>query len=115
MENCIFCKIAKGEIPSDIVYETDKVVAFKDLNPIAPVHLLIIPKEHFTDFLDFAKSENRAELADAMMEAVEEIAKDLGLESFHILNNCGAEHGQSVFHLHFHLISGEDITKKIVL
>ena len=113
MDNCIFCAIAEHKIPSEIVYEDDLVVAFKDVKPIAPTHLLIIPKEHFRDFLEFSQSPRRAEISEALMHAIKTICEEQEIESFHILNNCGEAHGQSVFHLHFHLISGVDLTKHI--
>lgn len=114
MDNCIFCKIAKKEIPSEIVYENDLVMAFKDANPVADTHLLLIPKKHYPDILALAASEDCAEISTAITKAIKDIAESLGIDSFHILNNCGKEHGQSVFHVHYHLIHGRDLTKMLL-
>ena len=103
---CIFCKIANGEIPSNKVYETDKVVAFYDLEPQAPSHILIIPKQHIACAADIDSS-NSAVMAD-VFEAASEIAKKLSIDSFRLVNNCGEKAGQSVMHLHFHMLSGRD-------
>ena len=105
MENCLFCKIAAGEIPSNKIYEDDKVLAFYDIEPQAPVHFLVIPKEHIccTDAID---SSNSAIVAH-VFEVIAKIAKDLKLEKgYRIVNNCGEEGGQTVKHLHFHVLGG---------
>ncbi len=107
--DCIFCKIANGEIPSTKVYEDDKILAFKDLDPQAPVHLLVIPKEHIKWAYDVT-AENSAVIAH-IFEKIPEIAKSQGLEEgFRIVNNCGAPAGQTVHHIHFHLMGGRDFT-----
>ena len=107
--DCIFCKIANGEIPSTKVYEDDKILAFKDLDPQAPVHLLVIPKEHIKWAYDVT-AENSAVIAH-IFEEIPEIAKSQGLEEgFRIVNNCGAPAGQTVHHIHFHLMGGRDFT-----
>ena len=107
--DCIFCKIANGEIPSTKVYEDDKILAFKDLDPQAPVHLLVIPKEHIKWAYDVT-AENSAVIAH-IFEKIPEIAKSQGLEEgFRIVNNCGAPAGQTVHHIHFHLRGGRDFT-----
>lgn len=106
MDNCIFCKIAKGEISSDKVYEDDKILAFKDLNPMAPVHVLFIPKEHIccAEKID----ETNSHLVAHIFETIPKVAKELGLENgYRIVNNCKEEAGQTVFHLHFHLLGGK--------
>ncbi len=113
MSDCIFCKIAQGEIPSEVVYETDKVIAFKDLHPVAPVHVLIIPKSHLADLNELARSDQRAELMEEVLQATQALCKLYHTNSFNLVNNCGQDAGQSVFHLHFHFISGLDLTKKI--
>lgn len=105
---CIFCKIVNGEIPSNKVYENDKVLAFYDLEPQAPTHILIIPKQHIACAADIDSS-NSAVMAD-LFEATSEIAKKLSLDSFRLVNNCGEKAGQSVMHLHFHMLSGRDFT-----
>lgn len=105
---CIFCKIVNGEIPSNKVYENDKVLAFYDLEPQAPTHILIIPKQHIACAADIDSS-NSAVMAD-LFEAASEIAKQLNIDSFRLVNNCGEKAGQSVMHLHFHMLSGRDFT-----
>ena len=105
--DCIFCKIANGEIPSNKVYEDDKVVAFYDLEPQAPVHILVIPKEHIASAAEINES-NSAVIAH-VFEIAAKIAKDLNLnEGFRIVNNCGDCAGQTVKHIHFHLMGGRD-------
>ena len=105
MENCLFCKIAAGEIPSNKIYEDDKVLAFYDIEPQAPVHFLVIPKEHIC-CADAIDSSNSAIVAH-VFEVIAKIAKDLKLEKgYRIVNNCGEEGGQTVKHLHFHVLGG---------
>ena len=106
--DCIFCKIAAGEIPSKKAYEDEKVVAFYDLEPQAPVHILIIPKEHIKWAYDVT-AENSAVIAH-IFEKIPEIAKAQGLsDGFRIVNNCGEDAGQTVFHIHFHLLARRDL------
>jgi histidine triad (HIT) family protein len=114
MDNCIFCKIANKQIPSTIVYENDRVIAFKDINPVAPVHILIIPKTHIASVNDL-DSDNAGMLVDIHL-AAKEIAKQLGIaeKGFRLINNCGADAGQTVFHLHYHLIGGTCLGPKII-
>ena len=104
MADCVFCKIAAGEIPSNKVYEDDKMVAFKDLEPAAPVHVLLIPKKHF-DNVTVADPE----LVAYMMGKVGEIANKLGVaeKGFRLVINNGDEGGQTIHHLHMHLIGGK--------
>ena len=105
--DCIFCKIAAGEIPSTKVYEDDTVVAFNDLDPQAPVHVLILPKEHLASAAEINES-NSAVVAH-IFEVAAKIAAEKGLkDGFRIVNNCGDSAGQSVKHLHFHLMGGRD-------
>ena len=105
--DCIFCKIAAGEMPSTKVYEDDTVVAFNDLDPQAPVHVLIIPKEHIASAAEINES-NSAVVAH-IFEVAAKIAAEKGLkDGFRIVNNCGDSAGQSVKHLHFHLMGGRD-------
>ena len=107
MNDCIFCKIIAGEIPSAKVYEDDTVYAFKDINPTAPVHILIIPKTHIKSAAEI-NSDNSAVVAH-IFEVAAIIAKEQGLdEGFRIVNNCGDIAGQSVKHLHFHLLGGRE-------
>lgn len=102
---CVFCKIANNEIPSDKVYEDEEIVAFNDLEPQAPVHVLIIPKEHIQS-ADYITKENQNIIGKIFIVA-SEIAKKQGLNNgYRIVNNCGEEGGQTVKHLHFHLMGG---------
>ncbi len=103
--DCIFCKIASGEIPSTKVYEDDTVVAFNDLEPQAPVHVLIIPKTHITSMADI--NEENSGVVAHIFEVAAIIAKEKGLDDgFRVVSNCGDSAGQSVKHLHFHLMGG---------
>ena len=106
-ENCIFCKIVKGEIPSNKVYEDDEILAFKDINPIAKVHILVIPKKHFNSLVDF----NDDILLAKMFKVIKKIAKEQGIEEggYRVLTNIGENGGQAVKHLHFHILGGEKL------
>ena len=113
MNDCLFCKIIAGDIPSAKVYEDDTVFAFRDINPQAPVHVLIIPKEHIRSAADIT-TENSAVIAH-IFEVATKIAKDEGCsDGFRIVNNCGDSAGQTVKHLHFHLIGGRTLGEKII-
>ncbi len=113
MSDCLFCKIIAGEIPSTKVYEDDKVFAFRDINPQAPVHMLVVPKEHL-DSADAVTAENAANVA-ACFTAIPKIAAAEGLkDGYRVINNCGASAGQTVMHIHFHLIGGRQLGEKIV-
>ena len=103
--DCIFCKIAAGEIPSNKAYEDDQVLAFYDLDPKAPTHILIIPKTHIGSAMEITP-ENSGVIAH-IYEVAAKLAKDLHLEKgFRIVNNCGEDGGQTVHHIHFHLLGG---------
>lgn len=105
--DCIFCKIINGEIPSNKAYEDDRVLAFYDLEPQAPVHILIVPKEHIACAADITP-ENSAVIAH-IFEVAAIIAKEKGLDDgFRIVNNCGESAGQTVKHIHFHLMGGRN-------
>lgn len=111
--DCIFCKIIDGEIPSAKYYEDDLVIAIKDVNPQAPFHALIMPKQHIESALDIDKS-NSALIA-RIFEAAAKIAKENGLDSgFRIINNCGEDAGQTVKHIHFHLLGGIKMSERII-
>lgn len=114
MENCIFCKILKKEIPSTIVYEDDKVLAFKDINPVAPVHVLIIPRVHISNVMEL--NEQNADILKDIHLAAKKIATELGVaeKGFRLITNCGEGAGQTVFHLHYHLIGGKELGPKII-
>ena len=102
--DCLFCSIIKGEIPSTKVYEDEYVYCFKDIAPIAPVHDLIIPKTHIASANDITEDNSAA--AAKVFEAAAKVAKIEGIESYRIINNCGDDAGQTVKHLHFHLLGG---------
>ena len=108
MSDCIFCKIAAGEIPSNKVYEDDLCLAFHDLSPQAPVHFLVIPKQHIGSAAEITP-ENSAVVAH-IYEVIAEIARREKLEKgFRVVTNCGEEGGQTVGHLHFHLLAGRNL------
>jgi len=104
MKDCIFCKIANGEIQARVVYQDDDVCAFKDLNPQAPSHILIVPVKHIESLS--AASEEDLQLLGKMQLAAAKIAKELDLKDFRLVANNGRGAGQSVFHLHYHLMGG---------
>ena len=108
--DCLFCKIIAGDIPCDKVYENDKVLAFRDINPQAPVHVLIIPKKHMENIL-----ECDGETAAALVAAVQKVAELEGVDKngFRVISNCGKDGAQSVFHLHIHLLGGKAMTEKM--
>ena len=108
MSDCLFCKIVAGEIPSSKVYEDDVCYAFNDIDPQAPTHFLVIPKEHIAS-CGAVTPENSAVVAHCF-EVIAKVTKDLGIEEFRVVSNCGASAGQSVFHLHFHVLAGRDMT-----
>ena len=109
MADCIFCKIIKGEIPSTKVYEDDKVYAFKDINPQAPVHILVIPKEHIESLN--ALDEQTAPIVAHIMLVIKKLAKENGLDNgYRVITNIGDDAGQTVHHLHFHLIGGKTLS-----
>lgn len=113
MENCLFCKIVAGDIPSSKVYENDKVLAFRDINPQAPVHILVIPKCHIASAGDITSDNSDA--AAACLEAVGIIAKQEKLEKgFRLISNCGEDAGQTVPHLHFHILAGKSMGETLV-
>ena len=106
MMNCLFCKIAAGEIPSTKVYEDDQILAFRDIAPQAPTHILVIPKTHIPS-VDGITAENSALVAH-IFEVIPQIAKAEGLENgYRVVSNCGADAGQTVPHLHFHILGGK--------
>ena len=110
MSDCIFCKIAKKEIPATVVYEDEQVVAFKDLEPQAPVHVLVIPKKH-VESVAALKAEDKELAAHSLVEVIPQLARELGVaeKGFRVVTNTGDEGGQSVKHLHFHLLGGRSM------
>lgn len=111
--SCIFCMIAAGDIPSTKVYEDKYVLAFRDINPQAPVHIVVIPKEHIC----CAKAINAENsfLVAKCFEAIAKIAESEKLEKgFRVINNCGEDGGQTVMHLHFHILGGVKLSEKVI-
>ena len=110
---CIFCKIISGDIPSKKAYEDEKILTFHDINPQAPVHILVIPKEHIPS-VDGINADNSTLVA-YIFETRPTIAKEAGLSNgYRVISNCGKNAGQTVFHLHFHILGGREMGEKIV-
>lgn len=109
MEDCIFCKIVKGEIPSEKVYEDDLVLAFNDLTPQAPIHTLVIPKEHIASANDI--DDKNSKVIGHIYEVISKLAKEQGFDKdgYRIVNNCGSDGGQTVDHIHFHILAGRGL------
>lgn len=108
--DCVFCKIVAGEIPADIRYQDGRVIAFPDTNPVAPTHLLIIPKKHIASLVDLPEADS-ALIAD-MAKTARELAKREGIDEsgYRLVMNCGKQGGQLVFHLHMHLLGGRQLS-----
>ena len=111
---CVFCKIVNKEIPADIVCENDKIIAFRDINPQARVHVLILPKTHIENIGNIT-DENKYMIGDIHLMA-NEVAKKLGVyeSGYRLITNCGSDAGQTVMHLHYHLIAGQKLGEKII-
>ncbi len=106
MENCLFCKIAAGQIPSDKVYEDEKILAFRDIAPQAPVHILVIPKSHLASVEEI--TEANCALSAHIFCRIPQIARQAGLTGgYRVVTNCGPDAGQTVNHLHFHILGGK--------
>ena len=112
MEDCLFCKIIKGEIPANKVYEDEEILAFHDINPAAPIHILVIPKKHITSLAHMEK-EDEAIIGN---DVINKIAEDKGFkeDGYRVVVNCGKNAGQTVMHLHFHILAGKQFGEKIV-
>ena len=108
MSDCLFCKIAEGIIPSNKVYEDELCLAFHDIDPKAPTHFLVIPKMHI-ESVAAVNEENNAVVAH-IFAVISKVTKQLGVESYRVVSNIGEQAGQSVFHLHFHVLGGRDMT-----
>jgi histidine triad (HIT) family protein len=108
VSDCIFCSIVKGDIPTSKIYEDDKVIAFNDITPQSPVHILIIPKEHIPSIIGI---DNNGDIISHIFSVINKIAKEKGLDKkgYRIVNNYGEEGGQTVPHLHFHLLGGRQM------
>jgi histidine triad (HIT) family protein len=107
--DCLFCKIVNGDIPSTKVYEDDQVLAFRDIAPMAPTHILVIPKTHIASVAEL-NADNAAVVAH-IFTVIPQIAKAEGLENgYRVVSNCGADAGQTVHHLHFHILGGKQLS-----
>ena len=111
--DCLFCKIANGEIPSNKVYEDEKILAFYDIAPQAEKHALVIPKEHVASSANDINEENSKMIA-YIFEKSPYIASLMGVDSYLIINNCGDKAGQTVKHIHFHILSGDNLSERLV-
>lgn len=113
MLDCIFCKIIKGEIPSKKVYEDDKILAFHDINPEAPVHVLVVPKEHINSLNGI--NETNSDVVSHIFLTINKIVKDLGISEsgYRVLTNTGKDGGQTVSHMHFHVLGGKELPIKL--
>lgn len=109
MEDCIFCKIAKGEIPAKKVYEDETVLAFHDIDGKAPVHVLVIPKKHIPNIISFGQEDG--DLQRHIFEVIQKVAQDMGVSQsgFRVVANTGVDGGQTVEHLHFHILGGRSL------
>lgn len=114
MEDCLFCKIIKGEIPSDKIYEDEEILAFKDINPAAPIHILVIPKKHIASLAHMEKEDEI--VVGKIYGVINKIAEEQGFKEngYRVIVNCGKDAGQEVMHLHFHLLAGAKFGDKIV-
>ena len=111
--DCIFCNIVAGKIPSDIIYQDEEVIAFRDINPQSPVHLLVIPRKHFTSLTDFTEEEKP--LMGHMITIANQLAKDEGIADtgYRLVINCGRQGGQLVPHLHLHVMGGRQLSGQL--
>jgi histidine triad (HIT) family protein len=107
--NCVFCKLAKGEINSDIIYEDDEVIAFRDIHPQAPHHILVIPRRHIATLNDASPED--ANLMGKLTLTAQQVAKELGVaeDGYRLVMNCNGHGGQTVFHIHLHLLAGRSL------
>lgn len=112
MNDCIFCKIAAGEIPSEKIFEDGLCLAFYDINPQSDTHFLVVPKKHVGSAAEI-NAENSGDVAH-IFEVIARLAKELGLQSYRVITNCGEGAGQSVMHLHFHVLSGRNLGARLV-
>ena len=108
MSDCLFCKIAEGQIPSNKVYEDEVCLAFYDIDPQAPTHFLVIPKPHIASVAEV--TEDNSAIVAHIFAVISKVTKQLGLESYRVVSNIGEQAGQTVHHLHFHVLSGRDMT-----
>lgn len=113
MEDCIFCKIINRELPSNIVYEDEEIIAFKDIAPVAPVHILVIPKKHISSLVDLKPEDEK--VIGRIYSVINQIAEKEGVlnNGYRVIVNCGEDGGQVVKHIHFHLLGGKKMGIKI--
>ena len=109
MDDCIFCKIINKQIPSEIIYEDEEIIAFKDIQPVAPVHVLVVPKKHIPSVMDL-KDEEQV-IIGKIYSVIQKLAVELGVskDGFRVVTNCGENAGQTVKHIHFHLLGGKKL------
>ena len=114
MEDCLFCKIIKGEVPSNKVYEDEEILAFYDIHPAAPIHILVIPKKHIKSLANIEKEDEI--LLGKIHSVINKIAEEKGFkeDGYRLIVNCGKDGGQEVMHLHFHILAGKKLGEKIV-
>lgn len=114
MEECLFCKIIKGEIPCKKVYEDEEILAFHDINPAAPIHILVIPKKHITSLAHLKEEDEK--IVGRIYTVINEIAEknQFKEDGYRVIVNCGKNGGQEVMHLHFHILAGKELGEKIV-
>ena len=114
MEDCLFCKIIKGEVPSQKVYEDEEILAFKDIHPAAPIHILVIPKKHIDSLAQMQVEDE--EMIGKIYHVINQIAEEQGFKEkeHRVIVNCGKDGGKEVMHLHFHLLAGKSLGEKIV-
>ena len=114
MEDCLFCKIIRGEVPSKKVYEDDEIYAFEDINPAAPIHILFVPKKHIESIAKIEKEDEA--LIGKIYTVINKIAEEKGVKDkgYRVVTNCGKDAGQTVKHLHFHLLAGTNMGEKLL-
>ncbi|MCI8965206.1 MAG: histidine triad nucleotide-binding protein [Clostridia bacterium] len=114
MSDCIFCKIVNKEVPTNFIYEDEEIVAFNDINPQAPIHILVIPKKHISSLVELNKNDEN--LIGRIFGVINEIAKKEKIDKsgFRVIMNCGEDAGQEVKHLHFHILAGKKLGTKII-
>lgn len=108
MSDCLFCRIAAGEIPANVAYQDDDVIAFHDISPQAPLHVLVIPRKHIATINDIEAAD--AELVGKLYLVAKQVAADAGHSDYRVVMNCGADAGQSVFHIHLHVLAGRQLS-----
>ena len=113
MDDCLFCKIIKGEIPSSKVYEDEEILAFNDIAPAAPIHILVIPKKHITSLAHMKDGDEK--IVGKIYNVINKIAEDKGFkqDGYRVIVNCGENGGQEVMHLHFHVLAGKKLGTKV--